>query len=99
MNDKYETIQDPGHSGLGSGDEFVVGATVVVCVGEFGLGLGLGVVGADLVLSQQIEPLLQFDVCGINTDGRSQNAAIIFNKQKPGQRGPESTTCGREVVV
>lgn len=39
------------------------------------------------MLSQQIEPLLQLDVFGITTDGRSQNAAIILSKQNPGQLG------------
>jgi hypothetical protein len=39
------------------------------------------------VLSQHTEPLWQFDVWAIKTDGRSQNAAIILMRQKPGQRG------------
>lgn len=50
------------------------------------LGGGL-VFTPDLVLSQQTEPLLQFEVLGINTDGRSQNAAIMYNIQKPGHFG------------
>lgn len=37
-------------------------------------------------MSQQTEPRLQFAVFGIKTDGRSQNAAIIFTRQKPGHR-------------
>lgn len=55
-------------------------------------------VGA-LVLSQQTEPLLQFAVCGIKTDGLSQKAAIILSKQNPGHLGPGSLVVGRGVVL
>lgn len=80
MKDKYETIHDPGHSSrLSTGT-----ALVVVC----GAGVVVrGVGGGALVLSQHTLPRLQLDVCGTKTDGRSQKAAIILNKQKPGQRG------------
>lgn len=94
MKLKYETIQEPGHSLLGS--SVVV---EVVSGGWCGRGLGLATVTAALVLSQHTEPLLQFEVCGINTDGRSQNAAIIFRRQKPGQRGPRSGVVGLGLVV
>lgn len=83
-------MHDPGHSGRGS---IVVEVVVVNCC--CGLGLGLDIVVAALVLSQQTDPLLQFDVCGIKTDGLSQNAAMIFNKQKPGHLGPGSLVIGR----
>lgn len=76
----------PGQSSLGSGADVVVGGLGVVVVGRVGAGLGLAV-GIVFVLSQQTEPFLQFDDLGINTDGRSQNAAIIFNKQNPGHLG------------
>lgn len=42
-----------------------------------------------LVLSQQTEPRLQFMVLGIRMEGLSQNAAIMFSKQKPGHLGAE----------
>lgn len=42
-----------------------------------------------LVLSQQTEPRLQFMVLGIRMEGLSQNAAMMFNKQKPGHLGAE----------
>lgn len=86
-------MQEPGHSGLGS--------TVVVVVttgGCWGFGLGLGVTVAALVSSQHTVPPLQFDVCGIRTDGLSQNAAIIFKRQNPGHFGP-SLVVGLCVVV
>lgn len=83
MKLKYETMQLPGHSGLGS-------TVVVVCGTMCGLGLGFGGLVAALVLSQHTEPFLQFDVCGMSTDGRSQKAAIMFSKQNPGHRGPKS---------
>lgn len=51
-----------------------------------GAGRGLGVASAR-VLSQQTDPRLQLAVFEINTDGRSQKAAIIFSKQKPGHLG------------
>lgn len=54
---RYETIQEPGHSCLGS--------TVVVVVtagGCCGFGLGLDVAVAALVSSQHTVPPLQFDV-------------------------------------
>lgn len=78
-------MQEPGHSGLSSGT-----AVVVACVVVVGGGVGLGFClagGATLVLSQQIDPLLQVCVCGISTEGLSQNAAIILRRQKPGHLG------------
>jgi hypothetical protein len=70
---------------------------VVVLVVAGGLGLGLGLDGVTpetppllwwpRVLSQHTEPLWQLDVWAIRTDGRSQNAAIMLMRQKPGQRG------------
>lgn len=39
------------------------------------------------MLSQQIDPDWQVDVLAIITFGRSQNAAMIVSKQKPGQGG------------
>lgn len=82
-------MHDPGHSSRGSG------AAVVVVTGGgvgrlVGAGRGLGVASA-LVLSQQTDPRLQLAVFDINTDGRSQNAAIMFSKQKPGHLG--AATC------
>lgn len=59
---------------------------VVVCMMGFLVGLGFCVV-ATRVLSQHTEPCLQFVVFDISTEGRSQKAAIIFNKQKPGHLG------------
>lgn len=56
------------------------------CCGLGGLGLGFGD-ECERVLSQQTEPLWQLDVLGIKTDGRSQKAAIILSKQKPGHLG------------
>lgn len=55
------TMQDPGHSSLGSGADVVVGGWVVVGGGLLVVGRGRGVAGT-LVLSQQTDPLLQFDV-------------------------------------
>lgn len=52
----------------------------------FLVGLGFNVV-ATLVLSQQTDPCLQFVVLDIRIEGRSQKAAIIFNKQNPGHFG------------
>lgn len=54
------TIHDPGHSSLESGGDVGAGGGVVV-VGLLVVGLGLCVTGT-LVLSQQTDPLLQFDV-------------------------------------
>lgn len=54
-------MQDPGHSSLGSGADVVVGGWVVVGGGLLVVGRGRGVAGT-LVLSQQTDPLLQFDV-------------------------------------
>lgn len=70
-----------------------------VVTGYCGLGLGLACDAIDLVLSQQTDPLLQFDVCGIRTDGLSQNAAMIFSRQNPGHIGPGSRVTGLGVVV
>lgn len=76
------TMHEPGHSSRGSGGDVVVGGGVafVTC------GRGLWV-DAIRLLSQQTEPLLQFDVFDIKMAGRSQNAAIKFNKQNPGHLG------------
>lgn len=76
------TIHEPGHSSRGSGGDVVVGGDVgrVIC------GRGF-CVDTTRVLSQQTEPLLQFDVLEIKIEGRSQNAAIRFNKQNPGHLG------------
>lgn len=75
---KYDTMQDPGHSGLGS--------SVVVVEGDW-CGLGLAVLVIALVLSQHTDPFLQLDVRGIRIEGRSQKAAMMFNKHKPGHLG------------
>lgn len=56
------TIHEPGHSSLGSGATVVVGACVVVVVGGGGGRFGAGLVTGAFVLSQQIEPRLQFEV-------------------------------------
>lgn len=79
-------MHDPGHSSRGSGAPVVVttGAAVGLRVGR-----GFGVVSAR-VLSQQTVPRLQFAVFDISTDGLSQNAAIIFNKQNPGHLGADT---------
>lgn len=59
-------MHDPGHSIRGSGGDVDAGGCVVV-------GGGLRVVGrvfgATFVLSQQTDPLLQFDVRCIRTKG------------------------------
>lgn len=78
------TMHDPGHSSRGSGAAVVVGAWVVVVVGGGGGRFGAGLVTGALVLSQQMEPRLQLEVCGMISDGRSQNAAIMFSIQNPG---------------
>lgn len=94
VKDKYETIQDPGQSGRSSGGAGVVVVEVVVA-GGLGLGRGLDTVAPEAtpplwwprVLSQHTEPRWQLDVWAIRTDGRSQNAAMMLIRQKPGQRG------------
>jgi hypothetical protein len=93
VKDKYGTIQDPGQSGRSSGGAGVVVVVVLVVAGGLGLGRGLDGVtpeAAPRVLSQHTEPLWQLDVWAIRTDGRSQNAAIMLMRQKPGQRGSGS---------
>ncbi len=69
----------PGHSSRGSTYNDVTTGTGVVEVvdvrGRFGGGLVF--IFVIRVLSQQTDPLLQFEVLGINTDGRSQKAAIM----------------------
>jgi hypothetical protein len=90
VKDKYGTIQEPGQSGRSSGGAGVVVVVVLVVAGGLGLGRGLDGVtpeAAPRVLSQHTEPLWQLDVWAIRTDGRSQNAAIMLIRQKPGQRG------------
>lgn len=91
VNERYDTIQEPGQSGRSSGGGGVVVVVVVV-------GLGLLVVAA-LVLSQQTEPRLQFHVCGMSTLGRSQKAAMMLSRQKPGHLGRAGVEAGRWVVV
>lgn len=78
------TMHEPGHSSLGSGAAVVVGACVVVVGGGGGGRFGGGLVTGAFVLSQQIDPRLQFAVCGMISDGRSQNAAIMLSIQNPG---------------
>lgn len=63
-----------------------------------GGGVGEGVAGGNFglgaparELSQQTEPLEQVVGCETKIDGRSQKAAMMFSRQKPGQRG---TCCG-----
>lgn len=98
MNDKYDTIQDPGHSLLGSGGGFGVVDVGVIGAGVCGLGRGLTVDDVtDLELSQHTDPLLQF-VCGMRTEGLLQKAAIIFNRHIPGHFGAESDMYGLGVV-
>lgn len=82
-------MHEPGHSGRGSGGNDTV---VVIGLGAVGLGLGLGVGGGLLVLSQHMEPDWQVDVFAMITLGRSQKAAIIVRRQKPGQAG--NFVCG-----
>lgn len=87
-------MQDPGHSTLGS-----IVVVVVVTGGWCGLGLGFDNVTTALVLSQQTDPRLQFDVCGIRTEGVSQKAAMMLRRQKPGHLGPGSGVVGLGLVV
>ncbi len=75
-------MHEPGHSSRGSGGEVVVGGDVALVT--WGRGF---CVDAIRLLSQQTEPLLQFDVLGIKTEGRSQKAAMIFRRQNPGHLG------------
>ena len=91
---RYDTMHDPGHSFLGS-----IVVVVVVRGGWCGRGFGFDTVTAALVLSQQTDPLLQFKVWGIRTDGLWQNAAIMLRRQKPGQPGPGSGVVGLGLVV
>lgn len=86
VNESKLTIHVPGHSSLGSGAGVVVVVVVVVVAGRRGGGRGRVVVETR-ESSQQTDPLLQFEVFGMITEGLSQKAAIIFSKQKPGQRG------------
>lgn len=79
-------MQVPGHSSRGSGMGVVVLVVAIVVAGRLGGGRGRVVVEI-LELSQQTDPLLQFEVFGMITEGRSQNAAIILRRQNPGQRG------------
>lgn len=59
-------MHDPGHSSRGSGGDAVVGGWVVVGGGLRVVGRGRWVAGTR-VLSQQTDPLLQFDVLCITT--------------------------------
>lgn len=78
----------PGHSSRGSGGRVVVGGRGVVGLVDGGrLGGGLVLMLLALVLSQHTEPLLQLEVFGIRTEGRSQKAAIMYSKQNPGHFG------------
>lgn len=86
MKDNRPTIHVPGHSSRGSGIGVVVVVVVVVVTGRLGGGRGRVVVEI-LESSQHTDPLLQFEVFGIITEGRSQKAAIMLSRQKPGQRG------------
>lgn len=86
VKDNRPTRQVPGHSSRGSGIGVVVVVVEVVVAGRLGGGRGRVVVEI-LESSQHTDPLLQFDVLGMITEGRSQNAAIMFSRQKPGQRG------------
>lgn len=76
----------PGQSSRGSGMGVVVVVVVVVVAGLLGGWRGRVVVEIR-ESSQQTDPLLQFDVFGMITDGRSQKAAMILSRQNPGQRG------------
>lgn len=59
---------------------------VVVVTGRLGGGRGRVVVEI-LESSQQTDPLLQFEVLGMITEGLSQKAAMMLRRQNPGQRG------------
>jgi hypothetical protein len=93
------TIHDPGHSSRGSGIGVVVGAGASVVGGGGGGRRCTGGFGATLVLSQQINPGLQFDVRRIKSDGFSQNASIILSKQNPGHLGAGGGVTGRGDVL
>ena len=103
VKDKYGTIQDPGQSVRPSWGAGVVVVVILALVGGLGLGRGLDGVTPDAppllwwprVLSQHTDPRWQLDVWAMRTDGRSQNAAMMLMRQKPGQRG----SCGCEVVL
>lgn len=56
--------------------------------GNFGLG------APARELSQQTEPLEQVVGCETKIDGRSQKAAMMLSRQKPGQRGTCGGACG-----
>lgn len=86
VKDNRPTMQVPGHSSRGSGIGVVVVVVEAVVAGRRGGGRGRCVVDI-LESSQQTDPLLQFEVLGMITEGRSQNAAIMFKRQNPGQRG------------
>lgn len=86
MNESNPTRHVPGHSSRGSGTGVVVVVVDWVVTGRLGGGRGRVVVDI-LESSQHTDPLLQFDVFGIMTEGRSQKAAMMFRRQNPGQRG------------
>lgn len=86
VNESRPTIQVPGHSSRGSGIGVVVVVVEVVVAGRRGGGRGRAE-DETLESSQQTDPLLQLEVFGIITEGRSQNAAMMFRRQNPGQRG------------
>lgn len=74
-------MQDPGHSSLGSGGEVYAGGCVVVGAGLRVVGRGLWVTNV-LVLSQQIEPLLQVVVLDITTERNNYIQLIVYRNWK-----------------
>lgn len=86
-------MQEPGHGGRSSG------RSVVVVVVTWGRGRGFGVVLPGRVLSQHSDPRGQLAVCGIKTAGRSQKAAIMLMRQKPGHVGSAGFETDETVVL
>lgn len=72
VKDRYDTMQEPGHSGLSSGGDSVVVVGLLVVV----TGFGLDVIDA-LVLSQQTWPLWQLEVLGTNTYDKHLISIVI----------------------
>lgn len=56
-------------------------------VGEGVGGGSLGLTTPDRELSQHTDPLAHVVGVETSTEGRSQKAAMMFSRQKPGQRG------------